>query len=475
MKTPYFRSKKMKSFAWGALSSLLILPGISSREALQQRAPAADPSCQWDTTDLSDPDAPEGQIQVPALVCKDAARNELTRFEPAEFPWEKFPRPHDCAFRPAEILTSRVDSNGNLATRVIEPETPTAILHLKEDLKRLSRGETPVCLAPEKASIIRSVLNPPAPSPSPLPAPSPAPQAPPRAALRGLDEQFKSRLQALEQNAAQGKDSGICVVIDHSESMTPHVRAVISRFQHTRPPAPVAWAWVDASAPLTRRLHVVRSNYPGVLTELGTDRNGSSAERLTESVARCRDELIFSHAAAREIWVISDETDLPAGSHEQPESLRRQLERDPIALHFLDPLHEFCPTLARAGLKDSTRAHWIHEGAARHRRFAERCSTEIARAASLGYLGNSSWRETLPLIEGLDLEARAITLISALRAPESGLTAARAQAVAGRLKQQFEQMSEQSEAMDLVGLEQQETLNYHRHLMSELHAALSGK
>lgn len=232
---------------------------------------------------------------------------------------------------------------------------------------------------------------------------------------------------------------------------------------------------MDASAPLARKLQIVRSNYSGVLAELGTTRNGSSAERLTESVARCREELISSSAPTREIWVISDETDLPGDDQTQPAALRLQVERDQIGLHFLDPLHEHCPTLARAGLKDTTRAYWIREGTARTRRFAERCSTEIARAANLGHLGSASWREVQPLLEGLDLEARAITLISALRDPKSGLTATRAHALAGQLKQQFEQMSEQSEVMDLGSLEQQETLSYHRHLMSALHAALLGR
>jgi len=421
--------------------------------------------CHWEAAHLSDPDAPEGQIQVPALVCEDAARNELTRFEPAEFPWEKTPRPHDCAFRPAEIITHELDPQGRLATRVIEPETPAAILHLKEYLKRLSRGETPVCLAPERASVIRSALNPPAPSP----APSPAPQAPPRAALRRLDEQFGIRLRALEKVA-----SAVCVVVDHSESMTPHLETVVSLFKQAPVPVGVNWTWIDSSTPHSRTLQRVRSNYPGVLAELGTHREGSSIERITESIRLCHQELLAPPANRREVWVISDEADLPEEPHLRPDHVRQQLERASIALQFLDPLHERCPTVARAGLKDSTRAQWLRESVARSARHAGLCSTEIARAASLGYLGRESWQVVTPLLEHLELEARTITLISALRERNSAIPRARALALAGAIEAQMQQISRAGDDMGLGGTEQQETEESNRQLLRQLKGELAG-
>jgi hypothetical protein len=419
---------------------------------------------------LEDENLPDGSMEVPVLACKSPEQQQLTRYQPSRFPWEISPRPHACAFIPAEIVTDQLTATGTLVTRLKHPGLAAPLFHLREDLERLARGEEAICLAPNAVLVHSESLAPPA--PAPLPSTSPSTVAmPPKPTFKRLDQQFGQRLAQLELATSPDRPAAVCVVVDHSDSMAPYIERVIQSFRDARPASTIQWSWVHGSTPHAQGLQALPSTFSGILNELGLHRAASPIERIGESIAACEARLLSNSGSPREIWVISDEVDLPAPPTLYPEALRARLRLGEIALRFLDPVYQVCPAIARDGLKDSTRAAWITTISQHVKRFEEQCGTEFARAAIYGYLGPQSWKALLPHIKRLLLEPRAIALVAALRDPDSGLTAAQALELESQLRKDAAKLIESGRS--LGGMEDgvSETEDYVNRLVRQIEIA----
>ena len=453
-----------------ALSLAVIGPGGLQRSFRTLRTPASTAACHWETARLEDEDLPDGSMDIPVLVCASLERQQITRYQPSRFPWEISPRPLPCAFIPAEIITDELTESGTLVTRLQHPGLSASLFHLREDLERLSRGEEPVCLAPDAALIRTESLAPAAPAPTPTASPSPA-VLPPKPTFKRLDQQFSQRLSQIELATSPDHPAFVCVVVDHSDSMDPYVQQVIQAFRDARPSVPIQWSWVHGSAPHNQELRVFSSSFTELLSELGNHRSATPIERITESITACENQLKSRSGSPREIWVISDEIDLPGSASSQPENQRTRLRQAGIALRFLDPVYQSCPAIARDGLKDSTRADWIVASAQKVKRFDERCGTEIARAAIYGYLGPQSWKTVLPHVNRVLLEPRALLLVAALRDPDSGLSPAVAIEFEEQLRKDIAQTIESGRSMGGLEDEVSETEDYMNQLLRQIEAA----